>query len=179
MVTLNVKGHEFSAFLVKDSFTRRAILFRNTIVEALSKLGLTEDHVDVTLEASPIKKAPAAATWYFRGHRLYYSYNLRAKFVENLYVVSKVIELEIKDILAQKRTVEDFIAKFSEEGDIEEERSKAREILEVAPGTTDMQEINKKFKVLAKAHHPDMPSGNAEKFKAINNAHKVLKRELE
>jgi len=27
--------------------------------------------------------------------------------------------------------------------------------------------------------HPDMPNGNVEKFKEINKAHKILKRELE
>ena len=43
----------------------------------------------------------------------------------------------------------------------------------------DMGLINKKYKVLAKEHHPDMPMGSTEKFKEINNAHKTLKRELE
>ena len=42
-----------------------------------------------------------------------------------------------------------------------------------------MDLINKKYKELAKEHHPDMPGGNTEKFKAINHAHKTLKRELE
>ena len=43
----------------------------------------------------------------------------------------------------------------------------------------DTTEIDKKYKVLAMKYHPDMPDGNLEKFKAINNAHKMLKRELE
>jgi len=31
---------------------------------------------------------------------------------------------------------------------------------------------------LAKETHPDMPDGDTEKFKMINRAHKILKREL-
>ena len=42
-----------------------------------------------------------------------------------------------------------------------------------------MAEIDVKYKELAKKHHPDMPSGNLEKFKEINNAHKTLKKELQ
>ena len=42
----------------------------------------------------------------------------------------------------------------------------------------DLDEINKKYKELAKEHHPDK-GGNTEDFKAINKAHKMLKRELE
>jgi len=39
--------------------------------------------------------------------------------------------------------------------------------------------ISKKYKDLAKKLHPDMETGDIDKFKAINRAHKMLKRELE
>ncbi|MCX9025094.1 MAG: DnaJ domain-containing protein [Candidatus Methanoperedens sp.] len=35
-----------------------------------------------------------------------------------------------------------------------------------------------KYKALAKELHPDMPTGDTEKFKQLNIAHKILKREL-
>ncbi|MBI1968917.1 J domain-containing protein [Candidatus Woesearchaeota archaeon] len=56
-------------------------------------------------------------------------------------------------------------------------RKEAREILGIAPDVLDMNEIDKKYKELAKKYHPDMPGGDAEMFKKINNAHKILKRE--
>ena len=43
----------------------------------------------------------------------------------------------------------------------------------------DLDVISKKYKVLAKKLHPDMDGGDAQRFKEINVAHKVLKRELE
>ena len=179
MVKLTVKGHEFSMFQVRDSYTRRAVQFKNNILESLRKIGLTEDDIEVPLEVFALKKAPASASWYIDGHHLYYSYNLSLKFVENLYVVSKVIELEVEALLQEKITVEEFIAKFSEDHDIESKRKQAREVLGLDPHIMDLELINKTYRDLAKEHHPDMPLGNTERFKEINNAHKLLKRELE
>ena len=178
MSTVNVKGYEFKLLTIKDSFTRRAILFQNNILESLRKIGIGEDDVNVRLEAVAIKKAPAAVSFYFQERHLYYSYNGCARFVENLYVVSKVVELEIAALLSEQKSVEDFIRDFSEDQDIEKQRTQAREILGVEPDTRDLEVINKKYKQLAKEHHPDMPTGDAVKFKAINKAHKTLLREL-
>ena len=179
MTRLKIKGHEFSAFIVKESFSRRAVQFRNNILGSLRKIGLSEDDVDVELEALSVKKAQASASWYIEGHHLYYSYNGAHKFVENLYVVSKIIELEVDALLKEKKTLQEFISEFSEEKDIRDKRREARKTLGVDEGTLDLNVINEKYKSLAKAHHPDMPNGNMEKFKEINNAHKTLKRELE
>ena len=57
-------------------------------------------------------------------------------------------------------------------------RKEAREILGVEENVLDMAHIDKKYKTLAKKYHPDMPDGDLEMFKKINNAHKLLKREL-
>ncbi len=179
METLTIKGHTFKQFLVKDSFNRRAIGFKNTIIQSLGKLGLTEDDIDVPMEVMALKRAPASALWYLGGYRLYYSYNGSVKFVENLYVVSKVIELEVISILNGEKTAEDFIRDFTEDKNITTQRKQARELLGVEHDTLDLNLINQKFKQLAKQHHPDMPGGNHETFKAINHAHKTLKRELE
>jgi thioredoxin reductase (NADPH) len=43
--------------------------------------------------------------------------------------------------------------------------------------TPNIEVINKSYKLLAKQAHPDL-GGDLEKFKEINNAHKMLKREL-
>ena len=148
MVKLTVKGHEFSMFQVRDSYTRRAVQFKNNILESLRKIGLTEDDIEVPLEVFALKKAPASASWYINGHHLYYSYNLSLKFVENLYVVSKVIELEVEALLQEKITVEEFIAKFSEDHDIESKRKQAREVLGLDPHIMDLELINKNYNIV-------------------------------
>ncbi|MEK6869237.1 MAG: J domain-containing protein [Nanoarchaeota archaeon] len=179
MTKIKLKGHEFDAISVKDSFQRKTVQFRNKIIDTLSKLGLTEDDEDIPINTLAIKKAPAFASWYFNGYRLHYSYQGAAKFVDNLYVVFKVIELEVSELLDEKKTVDEFIREFSEDDDVEAQRNEARETLGVSHDTLDLGLIDKKFKALAKEHHPDMPNGDHDKFKAINRAHKILKRELQ
>lgn len=176
---VNVKGHTFNLVICKDSSNRRAVQYRNKIFFNLKKIGLSEDYVEVPLERVAMKKAAASASWYIKGNKLHFSHQAAGKFVDNLFVVSKVIELEVDALLKEEKTINDFISLFSEEGDIEKERKEAREILGVEHDTMDIELINRKYKALAKDHHPDMPNGDSEKFKAINKAHKVLKRELE
>ncbi|MEK6900390.1 MAG: J domain-containing protein [Nanoarchaeota archaeon] len=176
MAVIAIKGHEFNAFDVKGSSSRRAVLFRNNIIENLKKIGVDEDYIDIPLEAIAIKRAPASASWYFDGHNLYFSYKA-GNFIENLYVVSKVIELEVNSLLNGIKNMEEFITDFSEDRDIEIKRKEARELLGVHKNSLDMNEISKKYKILAKENHPDL-GGSTERFQAINNAHNILKREL-
>ncbi|MBI2666860.1 J domain-containing protein [Candidatus Woesearchaeota archaeon] len=179
MATITLKGHNIILPVIRDSYDRRAVQYRNSIYEILKLVGVDKDQVDMREDINAYRFAPASVTWYLDGHRLYYSYKLAKKYVENLYIVFKLIECEVKAVVAGEKTIEEFIAVFSEKDDVEEERKKAREILGIAEEVTDMAVINAKYKDLAKKNHPDMDGGNQEKFKAINNAHKVLKRELE
>lgn len=179
MTKLKIKGHEFSAVIVRDSFHRRAVQYSNKITESLRKIGLSEDDIDVPVEAAAMKKAPAYATWYLEGFRLHYSYGAANKFVDNLYVVFKVIELEVAALLNEERTINDFIGEFSEDNDVKKQREEARDALGISHDITDMDIIDKKYKELAKQHHPDMQDGDVDKFKAINRAHKILRRELQ
>ncbi len=108
-----------------------------------------------------------------------YTYKSSRKYVENLYVVLKVIELEVESVISGKKTGQEFIAEFSESKDFEKKQKEAREVLGVEEGTLDLNYIDSRYKDLAKKYHPDMPDGNAEKFKEINMAHKILRRELQ
>lgn len=177
MATISVKGHEFNSFQQKGYSIRKAVQFKNNIISTLKKLGVREDDIDVPLEVVMIKKAPASVSWYQDGHYLYFSYK-NSTFIENLHVVLKVIELETQALLDHKKTKEDFIREFTEDLDIVAKRKEARKLLGVNENYLDMEEINKKYKELAKECHPDK-GGDVEKFQAINRAHKMLKRELE
>ncbi len=178
MAEIKIKGHTFDAIHFKDSLQRRSVQFRNKIIQSLGNLGLTEDDVEIKLENNALKKVPASASWYFEGAHLHYSYQAGSSFADNLYVVFKVIDLEVHAFLSKQKTMEEFISEFSEDLDIKEQRKKAREVLGLSTDVLDFDVIDKAYKKLAKECHPDMPSGDHEKFKAINNAHKLLKREL-
>ncbi|MDP3734404.1 MAG: J domain-containing protein [Nanoarchaeota archaeon] len=177
MDTITIKGHQFNLVLARDSYQRRALMYKNSIISILSKIGITRDEIIIDLEPA-IQRAPASATWYGDGYRMYYSYKSAKRYIDNLYVVYKVIELEVADLLAGKKTFEEFLLEFAEKDDVEQMRTEAREILGVGEDVLDMDEIDKKYKELAKKYHPDMPGGDTEMFKKINHAHKILKREL-
>lgn len=179
MPKITVKGAEFNFNPIRDSYNRRSQQFMNNIIATLRKIGLTEDDIEIDLEVNGRVKKPGVAEWYFDGYRLYFSCNLYDKYTENLYVVSKVIEYYVNQLIDEEITVDEFTKKFVEKDDIEKQRKEARELLGVEEDCIDMDEINKNYKVLARKYHPDMSEGNTEKFKAINNAHKMLKRELE
>ena len=178
MARITVRGHEFSELVIKDSYDRRALQFKNNIIATLKKIGLTEDDLEIVLPRIARMKSVAAASWYFDGRNMYFSYRSGATFVQNLYVVSKVIEAEVAALLSETKTAEEFVRDFMEDRDIEKQRKEARKVLGVPENGVDMELINKSYKEKAKQLHPDVNGGDAEKFKEINNAHKMLKREL-
>ena len=178
MATISIKGHEFNAVLARDSYGRRAVQYKNNILSVLSKIDVASDDVIIDIDPVAIKNMRASATWYAEGYRMYYSYTSAKKYVDNLYVVFKVIEFEVADLLSGKKTFEEFLLDFTEKDDVEHMRKEARKTLGVEEDVLDMGSIDKKYKKLAKQYHPDMPEGDTEMFKKINNAHKILKREL-
>ena len=175
---VRIKGHEINPILTKVAFNRKALQFKNNIISVLKTIGVDEYDVEVHLESIAIRKVKATATWWLDGHRMHYSYNLQNKFVDNLWVVFKVIELEAKEVTSKEKTITEFIAAFKEEKDVDNKRMEARKHLDVAHDETDIEIINKKYKEMARTLHPDMPTGDVEKFKKLNDAHKILKREL-
>ena len=175
---VKIKGHEIGSIVVKDASNRRAIQFKNNIIKVLKKIGVIEDDINIPLERIAIKKAKASATWYISDHRMHYSHNLQNKYVENLYVLFKVIETEANLVLSGQNTLRNFISEFKEDSDVYDKRKEAREFFDCDHDEHDFEIINKKYKVMAKELHPDMSTGDTEKFKQLNIAHKILKREL-
>src|SRR4030067_1793685 len=103
-----IKGHEIETVIVRNAHNRRALQLKNNIIMLLRSIGVNENDIDVPVENVAIKKAKASATWYYCGHRMYYSHNMQRKFVDNLHVLFKVIEIESKLVLFEKKTFEDF-----------------------------------------------------------------------
>ncbi|MBW6470541.1 MAG: J domain-containing protein [Methanosarcinaceae archaeon] len=175
---VKIKGHEIGSIVVKDASNRRSIQYKNNIIKILKKIDVIEDDINIPLERIAIKKAKASATWYISDHRMHFSHNMQSKYVENLYVLFKVIEIEVNLIISGENTLRDFISEFKEDSDVYDRRKEAREFFDCDHDETDFEVINKKYKVMAKELHPDMSTGDTEKFKKLNIAHKILKREL-
>ena len=56
-----------------------------------------------------------------------------------------------------------------------EDFEKALETLEIVSKATNV-DIKNKYQKLSKEYHPDMPAGNEEKFKKINEAYKIIQK---
>lgn len=179
MTQLTVRRYTFPFKKTTNSFDRRATKFQNNIVSTLRRLGITQDDIDCEVERVAMRKAPAIVTWYFADHRLYYSYNGQNTHADNLYVASKVLEGAVDALVSEEITLEEFLTSFTEDTEVEEQRIEARKLLGVAEDSRDLAAINKQYKLLAKSAHPDMDGGSHERFSELNQAHKLLKRELE
>lgn len=175
---LKIKGHEIGSVIVKGASNRRAIQFQNNIISILRKIGVNENDIDIPLERMAMKKAKASATWWIADERMHYSHSMQKNYVENLYVLSRVIEIEANRVLSEENTISEFISEFKEDSDIFERRQEARQFFGCDHDETDFTLINEKYKMLSKELHPDKPTGDLEKFKQLNVAHKILKREL-
>ena len=178
MSMINIKGHDFKQITIRDSYNRRSLQYKNKIINSIKNVGLTEDDIDIPLEGIAIRKEQASASWYMWDKHLFFSYNRSTKFVENLAMVAQVIEHFLHLLSEDEITQEEFLKLFVEDEDIIKQRKIAREVLGVEEDSTDFETMHKSYKKLSKEHHPDMPNGSTEKFKKINTAHKILKKEL-
>ena len=175
---VKIKGYDFKQITVRDSYYRRASQYENRILGYLKNFGLTEDDVNIPMEKNAMQKMQASASWYLWDKHLFFSYNGSSKFVENLAMVAQVIEHFVQLLDEDKITQEEFLELFVEDHDILDQRKDARKVLGVEEDSTDFKAIHTNYQQLAKEHHPDMPNGSTQKFKEINNAHKILKKEL-
>ena len=178
METLKIKGHTVNFIPTKVDFNRRALQYKNKLINALEKLGTKRDDVELELDGFCGREAKATVTWFFNGNRMYYEVASQKRYVDNIFIVSKIIENEVELVLSEKKPIEEFIAEFKEDEEVCDARKEAREFFGVEEDHKDIEEINKKYKELAKDLHPDMPNGDVEKFKKLNHHHKILKREL-
>jgi len=176
MAKINLKGYEFEDVPVKDSFHRRALAFQNNIIKILKQIGVKEEDIELSMESMAIAKKPAFVSWFHNERHHYYSYTGK-RFVDNMFIVNKIISLSVNDLIDGKKTMEEFSAEFMEKTDVAEKRKEAREYFGLEEHFT-MDEVDKSYKQLAKDLHPDMPNGDLEKFKKLNESHKILKREL-
>ena len=175
---VKIKGQEIEAPSIRASFGRKAVQIQNNIVQTLRALEIPRDSVHIEMEILAQKKAPATVSWYFEGRNLQYSYSLMPSFVENLYIIDKVLRIEVERLLSKEITIDQFSREFSESDDLSKDLIEARKTLGVSETETDFEVISKKYKDLAKKYHPDMPTGNHDMFQKINAAHKLIKKEL-
>ena len=180
MAQIKVKGIEISYFPVKDSFQRRMIQFENKILAELKRVGVDYNYIhDFERPKIAIAPKPAFVKWGMGHSACTLIIEKEKRYIDNLQLVLLTITSFVEQVMSGQITVTDFERKFAIEGDANENRAWACEVLGVPEDCKDMSVINLAYKKLAKAHHPDMSTGDPALFKDVNEAHKLLKRELE
>ncbi|MBI2148366.1 DnaJ domain-containing protein [Candidatus Woesearchaeota archaeon] len=179
MVKIKIKGNEIDVIFTTNSASRYATLFRNKIFFSLKKIGVSQDYIKLKEEVFPIRKSGAEVYWYLNGFNCYYSYNRQEKYVDNLQIISKLIDAEVNKILEGSKNFEEFLNDFIEDDYLIEKRKEARQFLGLEENENNIEIINKQYKKMAKEFHPDTENGSTEKFKKLNEAHKILRKELE
>ncbi len=179
MALATIRGRTIEAVAVRDSFSRRAIQYKNKILMAFKNAGISPDSVDIPDERMPMRKAAAQVSWYAQGSYCHYSYARSNNYTENLHVIMRLLEQELQAVTEGTKPAEEFIKEYAEDDDVTEKRKEARKTLGVEESCMDIAAIDVQYKRLAKSLHPDMPTGSTEAFKKLNGAHKILKRELE
>lgn len=127
MAKLSLKGYEFEDVSVKDSFNRRELAFTNNIIRTLKQIGVDEDQIEVSHETLPLTKKPACVSWYHKERHHYYSYSGK-RFVDNLFIVNKIISLSVLDVIEARKSYEDFSLDFLEEIDVEDKGKRPENI---------------------------------------------------
>lgn len=175
---VKIKGNEIALPSITNSFERRSVQIQNSIMSTLKQLGVERDNVRMPMEKIAQKKSPASVEWWMIGRNLKYSYSLMPRFIENLYIIDKVLKIEVEKLVSEEITFDQFAREFSEDDDLSDQLKEARKTLGVDEDEKDFELISKKYKDLARQHHPDMPEGDHELFQKVNAAHKLIKKEL-
>lgn len=180
MDTHLVKGHSIKVKVTKSAYDRKAVLYANNIIDELKKLGIPRDDVSIDTSILGNKNVPAVLEFWADGYYFRFSFSLAKRFIDNLYVISEVIRLEVALVLSGHKEIREFLEQFSETTNrkkISKELEEAKKILGLSEGESDLVNIDLAYKKLAKKLHPDM-GGDIEEFQKINTAHKLIKKEM-
>ncbi len=179
MPEIKVRGDFYNISPTRDSFNRRAQQYANFVTQALRRIGAKDDYIEVSEERMAMKKAPAEVSWWLGDDHCNFKYDKMSKFVDNMLVLWKVLQRQIDAVESQSMSIEEFSNMFKEDDTVEDQRKEAREFFGLDEDHVDLESVSKQYKLLAKTLHPDMPTGDINKFKELNKHHKTLKRELE
>lgn len=181
MNTVSVKGHEISVKVTKSAYDRKAVLFANNIIDELKKLNIIRDDIKIETNVLGNRNVPATIEFWAQGHYSRFSYSMTKRFIDNMYVIMKLVEIEVELVLSGKKQMSEFFHVFAADSDRKEIRKdleNAKKTLGLSDDEKNLEVINKAYKELAKVHHPDAPNGDLEEFKKVNKAHKLIKKEM-
>lgn len=152
--------------------------FYRLIYDSFSKIGIEEKYIAIE---EPKKHGygmtmdnSVRITWYVNGSKHHYVSKSQPSVVDNLSVVSKVIEM---DCYAIRNGLKSFGMVMNQYLLEQHSIRTPRQVLGIDDTMSDKDYIKFKYTQLIKQHHPDA-GGDAERFKEVQAAYEALKKEL-
>ena len=181
METFTVKGHEIPLKITKTGCNRKAVQLVNSIVADLKLIGVVRDDVEVEIPTLANRISPAVLEFWLNRHYCRFSYSKAKRFVDNLYLISKLITNEVREVVENRKDIYEFYSMFNETKSemkaLDKSLSDAKLLLGLEKREDNIDTINLAYKKLARKHHPDL-GGDIEEFQNINKAHKLILKEM-
>ncbi|MCH8520032.1 MAG: J domain-containing protein [Nanoarchaeota archaeon] len=181
MQTYTVKGHEIALKVTKTGCNRKATQLVNSIVTSLKQIGVVRDDIEVVIPPLANRIEPAVLEFWLNRYYCRFSYSRANRFIDNLYLISKLIEIEVEEVISGKKDIQEFYSMFNESKSdmkkLDKSINEAKVLLGVSESEKDVEVINLAYKKLARKHHPDL-GGDIEEFQRINQAHKLILKEM-
>lgn len=181
METFVVKGHEIPLKITKTGCNRKAVQLVNSIVADLKLIGVVRDDIEVEIPTLANRISPAVLEFWLNRQYCRFSYSKAKRFVDNLYLISKLINLEVREVVEKRKDIHEFYSMFNESKSdmkaLDKSLNEAKLLLGVEENEDDIDTINLAYKKLARKHHPDL-GGSMEEFQKVNKAHKLIRKEM-
>ena len=164
-----------------SSFSRSMSSIRDDIYRAFERIGVTKEYIDLPIPRNVLKKdEPAMISWVVNGQDYFFECKTQDRYIDNLGVISKVIEQESYAIRNGLKSFGQVMGQFrlGWGGESVAPVKTPREVLGIPSNIKDLDYIMFKYKKMAKDSHPDTENGDAERFKEVNDAFEALKKEL-
>ena len=176
---VEVNGKKIKIRPGKSRFTRTAYQITQDILKSFRRVGIEEEHLEILQPRNILHSQKSAEIkWYVNGENFYYKADRQDRYVDNLGVISKVIEQDVYAICNGMKSFGQVMNQFRLGYDPEGKKIlNPRQILGIPNDIKDLDYITFKYKQLAKEAHPDR-GGSKERFQEINEAYKILKEEL-
>ena len=156
--------------------------YKRKILDALNKIGIENQYIDIQFGGGTGYRndAWAEVIWYVNGIEHQYKCDSQTRDVDNVAAIAQMIEQDSKAIRRGMKTFGQVMNQFRLEYIPMGERTLSpREILGVEADCKDWDYIIFKYKRKAKELHPDnKESGDADKFKQLQEAMEELKSEF-
>lgn len=175
-----VNGRTIEIQVNENNSIKNIHTLRKEIIKWLSRIGITEDYVNIEYNKYGYEEPFASISWVVNGKEYYYECKTQKTATKCLASIEQLVHYEVifieRGIKSFAQVMNQFKLGYDPSGPT---MKTPREILNIPAGVNDFEFVKFKYKELAKKYHPDnKETGSENKFKELQEAYKSLENEL-